>query len=263
MGVLKVNVGDAVTPDWRNTGCGTAGPPMYAADTFDRTDSSTLGTSSSGHTWTAYRYGAWGVSGNRAYLSTGSTLGSMAVLDGGTPDAEVSVTLAVQGDSGSVGIAARVVDADNMLLFLVNYLGALAVFRVVGGGYVDVTPSATSFAAGDVLSVNLDGSACEVFKNGVSCGTVTTTAHMSATLFGLYGDSSSATQLARLDDFTLTGVTPIPGRLKLNVGTAEAPVWVREVCDGDTTVLETHPLKVNVGTPEAPVWETAACMVPV
>lgn len=87
-----------------------------AQDSFDRSDSSTtLGTSTSGHTWTAVT-GTWGISSNEAY-SVSDTDGDMAVLPALSVN-DYIVSCSMKGDPWGVNyrkayIVFKYIDATN------------------------------------------------------------------------------------------------------------------------------------------------------
>lgn len=91
-----------------------------SADTFDRTDSSTLGTASNGQPWTIVSGTGWRIAGNKGLQNEG--VGSsyrVATLPSGLANATVTtdVTLSTSFDGG---LALRVQDDSNYLFFDVS-----------------------------------------------------------------------------------------------------------------------------------------------
>ena len=158
MGVLKVNVGDAVTPDWRNIGCGGSAAATTASM-------------------------PWG------WLT-------QPVVDGG---AAQTITFQAASDPGSY------------YAVYVNY------------AWVNPDASAGSASAG----VPYPGSSTAV--HSLTLSSIPAGANLTSVDVLFYDTGATYTTV-------LTWTAPTTGRLKLNIGTAEAPVWVREVCDDDTTV---------------------------
>ena len=78
-------------------------------DTFNRTDSSSLGTTSSGATWTNIRGTSnWGIVSNKASNSSAGSSYAIAAVDTGTNDITVSATV-----TNGTGVAFWVSDANN------------------------------------------------------------------------------------------------------------------------------------------------------
>lgn len=164
-------------------------------DTFDRANStSSLGTpSDGGSAWTALS-GTWGISSNQAYTSAAIS-DSLAVLDSGSADTTVGVTVAT--NSSNPGLIWRASDVNNLFLWTRSGI----VYRKQSGSYTSLGTRST-FTSGDVIEVDLSGSTFTGWKNGVSWGAdITSTFNQTATLHGLRSDNNTGN---RFDDFGIT-----------------------------------------------------------
>lgn len=104
----------------------TASPYLFG-DTFDRADASGLGTSSSGHAWTA-NTGTFLIASNKATASSNAR----SLVDPATEDVEIGVTLDT-GGSGEGYLIYRFSDGDNFYRFGVNGT-TISLQRITGGG---------------------------------------------------------------------------------------------------------------------------------
>lgn len=182
-----------------------------AADTFNRADAATLGTSSSGHTWTVHTADTWSIASNVAQPpSIGGY--SVASLDAGAADADITVTIQPGAAGGvDIGLAARVVDNDNFVFLDVSKSGANYVtrtFQRVSGSFTGLTtllgPPLTGVSgqpATFTLRLVVTGSTGESFVQGTSVGTFSgiNAGLLSATRHGLVVGASSGG--VRYEDF--------------------------------------------------------------
>lgn len=83
------------------------------ADTFDRPNASTLGTTSTGGAPWVPIIGTWGITSNRPTTSTAISSHPHAVVEADTPNVDLSITISSGG--GGDALYFRVVDANNWL----------------------------------------------------------------------------------------------------------------------------------------------------
>jgi hypothetical protein len=140
-------------------------------DDFNRADSNTsLGTPSDGGAgYTVLGSGTWGIASNKAYQVTNAIGATLAVLDWGTADVDVSLTFPVVSAS-AFGLAFRVTDANNYW-FVKNTGSAWQLHLFLSGGDQGADPNAYSAAAvnGDTVRVVASGTgtgAILVYVNG-------------------------------------------------------------------------------------------------
>jgi hypothetical protein len=162
----------------------------YFADLFARTDSATSmgSTTVGGFAWTAVS-GTWGITSNQAYdAAPTSHTQHLVVVNDGQADGTVSATLAnslvgvANVDGGSVF---RYSDANNY--WFTSFAGKL--YKKVAGTVTQIgtTMSGGSLAAGNVVTVVLNGSSITAKINGTTFATTTDTFNQTATRHGLLG----------------------------------------------------------------------------
>ncbi len=144
----------------------------------------------------------FGINSNRAYDDWDSGGHLAATLDCGESDGDIQVTLATFADQ--MGLAFRL-SGDNDFLFLAAYSGSgYSLYERVGGSSSSLGTYVTTPASGDVIKVTFSGSSLEVFVNGVSRFTATSSFNLTKTEHGLWAYGASGTA-ARWDDFSFTG----------------------------------------------------------
>ena len=287
MGVLKVNVGDAVTPDWRSIGCGGSSTEWTTlfTDSFVR---STYGLPLDGDNgWTTA--GAWKTGSDfdqgAATLNVTGGVNAEGIVPVLRPDGATAAhrhvvsaepTQVGSNEMNGAGPVWAYVDTSNYWYAEWNRGSGtpgdnkVHIYKVAAGVKTEIGVSATTFSLGCLISIDHDfiSGALTVTADGYNepLSTVYSGTHVVSVSSGQYGfaargDGNTVSPAYAVRLFTAQALVPGgTGRLKLWTGS----VWVREVCDGDVAGDGTaHPLKINTGTPEAPVWETAACMVPV
>ena len=167
------------------------------SDTFNRADNaSSLGTSDSGHVWSAL-LGTWGISSNKAYKPSGAGQ-SFAVVDSGLSDCTIDVTVSGTLTAGG-GITFRATDASN-LWFVEMDVGQTLLYKVEAGGYNAPVTGMATFSVGDVMSVVLSGTSISIEKNGTQIGSHTSSFNQTATKHGLRAYGNAVT----FDDFSVT-----------------------------------------------------------
>jgi hypothetical protein len=169
------------------------------SDNFNRTDTTSgLGSPSDGGSAWVQLSGTWGIIGTRAYESA-SAAEAVCYLETGASDATVQVTFATPG--ANAGLAFRITDINNFLLFTVsNSTDTYYLYKKVAGSYslLGTWVATPGFA---VVQASMIGSAIEIRVDGVLRIAVTETHNLSATKHGLRSSSSVA---SRYDDFSVT-----------------------------------------------------------
>lgn len=165
---------------------------VLITDSFDRADSvTTMGNTDTGETWVP-NAGTWGISLNRAYpIPGGAQL--TTVVESGVADCTIEVTLSTLVDSG---VCFRSTDTNNH--FVTN---ATTLFRKQSGGFTSLGTFSTGFSSGNVIAVVLSGTGIEVFRNGASVLSTTSTFNQTATKHGLRAGSGGS---VRFNDFSIT-----------------------------------------------------------
>lgn len=175
-----------------------------ASDTFTRADSSlTLGTSSSGHVWTALN-GVWGIGTNRARLVSGwlSNL-ACAVIDPEFSDGTVQCSFPVLNDGNR--LVCRATTANDVGVYIEVDSTSCQIKSIIGGSLSTIdTITGMTNANGDVWRLELFGASVKVFKNGILVASVTSTHNVTATKHGLGASNSGTMSTARWDDFSFT-----------------------------------------------------------
>lgn len=187
-----------------------------ASDTFDRANASTLGTSSSGHTWSTTA-GTWTIASNKGHPPLGLSAYTAATLDDGvTANATIQVTLTsgsgLDFDGGPIG---HFIDINNFVFMDISRTGSTQyltrTFQRVGGSFTGLTTlvnpvsgitQGTPFVAKLVLS----GSGGESFINGVSMGTFSGVdgSLLSSTRHGVVFSASDGTTAIDMEDFSIS-----------------------------------------------------------
>lgn len=173
------------------------------SDDFNRADnSSSLGTSSSGHVWSAEN-GTWGISSNQAHMNT-STANAVAVVESGVADCTVQVTLAALAGFRP-GLTFRFVDDSNYWVWYRVTTTSYQCWKRVSGTFTlmhDAT--GLTVADGDVIKVVLSGTSIALYHQGSLITTLTSqTDHQTATKHGMYSEIGLPTN-TRWDDFSVT-----------------------------------------------------------
>lgn len=175
------------------------------SDDFNRSNSGTLGTMSSGPAWQqaqASGQPGWEIVSNKASVTTGATSDfAFAYVDVLSGEQTVQATI---GSTNCAPIFRASNPPDSYLL-----VGTSGLYQVSGSmqfpGYVLIgtyTGGAT-FSAGDVVKVVASGTSIEVFRNGSSIATFTTTANQDGTVVGFVNNGSASTTVT-VDDFSVS-----------------------------------------------------------
>jgi hypothetical protein len=184
-----------VTPARR---AAATGPVL--SDTFTRADSAvSLGNADTGQAYTALA-GTWGISSNQAYLAV-SNAPSIAVVDAGISDIDMTIDVTVA--SGQPSVVFRGVDIPNHLAVFFEADNELSMYSVVANSYTLLDTAAAAFSGDGTYEVRIlaVGTAIEVFLDGLSVMTATSSQFQTATLVGFRLEDSSA---CRWDNLTVT-----------------------------------------------------------
>lgn len=142
-------------------------PPLtvWVSDNFDRANSSALGNATTGQVWSVIK-GSWGISNNQAYSINGCPAPGYAVIDAGSKNGYVQVSIPVNRQD--VRIPFRVQDINN-LYWVENVGSAYIVIKSVGGTQTLLTQiSGVTPADGDTIKIELNDSKIVVYINGIA-----------------------------------------------------------------------------------------------
>ena len=150
----------------------TVDTSLVVTDTFTRTNETPLSTADTGQAWVAFTGTGLSVVSNQCAKVTAGTQGS--VIDADLADCEVSVDVVSNPqDSTSDNVLLRAADANN---YLALRLSTGALIQVVAGATTTLgTLSGGAPLDGQTIAVRLNGTAVQVFRDGVSGLSVTTT----------------------------------------------------------------------------------------
>lgn len=173
------------------------------ADTFNRANDTTgLGTSTSGHTYTQVSSAptVLGISSNQAYpVNTGGNC--QAYRDIGVTDCIAKVTVGVK-TSGELNLLLRYVDNGNKIRVGCSHSSQL-LFQVITGGsfsineQLGITPN-----VGDEIKVSVVGNQYKIYLNDKLIAKRTSNQGLTSTLFGL---AMTGTAM-KADNFALIGI---------------------------------------------------------
>ncbi len=158
------------------------------ADDFERTDSDDgLGMTPEGRRWDVV-LGDWGIDRDAAYIADANGVGAlrnMAVVDLGSSDGSIAVTVSGRG---VCGVIVRYLDPFNFItLKRVSLYGVWNLEKVVGGETTRLTFLADPPTPTVDVRVDFRGSQLDVFVAGTSV-TVNDTAGQTSGLVGLIGE---------------------------------------------------------------------------
>lgn len=179
---------------------------LLSADSFDRPDSATLGSTDGAGTldplvWANISPGAGqlGIVSNHAAKTSSSVTRGLAVVDVGTADVDISLTFRDLANTGE-GIIIRASDSSNRWEYV--YSTHMILRRIVGGslGSGDITTTATPIA-GYVIRIVARGDNWWAYMNGVLLGTLTHSFNSTVTTHGL--EVGVSTTAPEFDDFSI------------------------------------------------------------
>lgn len=182
----------------------------HIEDDFNRADSSTtLGTSSSGHAWTANR-GTWGISGNAAYQPVAGSPG-VATVDLGDKDGRVGFT--ITAGTAEAWATFRWLDFSNSW-FVGNVVGSKyqLVKRVSGTQTTVDTSTTTNVTVGDVVVVYFQGDSITLYVNDVLTDVSATSSDNTGSTNSRVGLRTGSGTSTRFDTFFAdSGIISAPG----------------------------------------------------
>lgn len=166
-----------------------SGAVTLVLDTFTRS-AGVIGTANTGQAWTQH-------------AGTAATNGSTVTLTGADAIASVSVGIAAMDVSLDFvdaaqqhGIAVRVVDATNYLVFLQQPASNDVVgYRRVAGAYTQIMAGVAVGAHTGTIRVVASGNSLTVYWNGAQIGTATEATFNTATRAGVFGDAATLDNL--------------------------------------------------------------------
>ncbi|MBI2020056.1 prepilin-type N-terminal cleavage/methylation domain-containing protein [Candidatus Daviesbacteria bacterium] len=179
-------------------------PTTLVSDSFNRTNSNSLGNTDTGQPWIIAR-GEWGISGNSAYPVNGCPAPGFAVVDAGISDATIKITLSV--NLQDAGIPFRFVDSNNT--YSIDRMGGSpAYYRIskkVGGAVTQLAATSIAPADGDNLKIVLDGTNIKLYVNETLAASAVDNS-LNGTKFGI---GTWCNGSIRFDDFSVS-TNPIP-----------------------------------------------------
>lgn len=180
-------------------------PTPLAYDTFTRSNGALGNTETTGpdgqavtaRAWTA-TLGTWAIASNVANCTALDGGASVGIATLPASSANVIASVAVTRAAGQAGLVLRYQDADNYLFAFHDGTNAKLTKRVAGVE-TNVISAAAAYGAARVVRVILDGTAAELYYNGVRIGTGGTVPASSCAVHGLYTNNTNPT----LDNFTI------------------------------------------------------------
>ena len=191
--VAAVNASGTGTYSTTATGTTAAPPVVYASDSFARADSSTLGSTELGaFAWSVINAARWTIASGA--LACGATSGVTAPNDVFVDDAQANGTISLKllGLPTSTGLAFRVGGSGNVNGFIFWAGGSTWTLsrRTAAGAYTAVATGTGTPAAGDTLSVVLNGSSIVCKVNGVAIITATDANYQANTRHGVWTNAN-------------------------------------------------------------------------
>jgi hypothetical protein len=185
------------------------GGQLLARDTFTRPDGA-LGNAETGQAW-AVTGGTWSiVNGEVTHTTLGAT--HWARIDVGTPDTDISASLARPPVSSNAGIFARYTDSSNTIFANIQDSGQVALYKVIGGTLTLLSSTSTGYvASGASVTLRLvaQGSVATVYVNGASVLTSSVSDVPLGNFAGLRLFANTASP--KLDNFEVRAITPVDG----------------------------------------------------
>jgi hypothetical protein len=169
---------------------GSSSTATYLYDYFDRANAASLGTTSSGHTWTEVS-GSWKVQSYTAKLD--STVGvALAVADAGMVNATLQVVLSAVDTLGAqVSVIFRESDANNFYRVIAQGAANYVLYKHVGGAQTQIADLGVAPVAGDAIRIRYVGTSIKVYINGTLRANSTDGALTTGTKVGFYSGSNT------------------------------------------------------------------------
>lgn len=236
-------------------------PPSLVSDTFNRADSSTgLGTSSSGHAWSAL-HATLGISANKAYSP--GTLDRGGVLSTTQANVTVEADVTLSGTRAYVGLVGRALDTSNQLLVILDVTSTrnfCTLAKYDAGVFTELTFANTTLTLGSTyrLVLRMDGGAISVLIGGTTVLSFTLSS-ADQTKFGAYtkhglylysGTSSFDDRASRWDNFAVKSLT--------TAADTTAPVVASRTVTGTSLVIA---YDESLDSASVPATSAFACVV--
>ncbi|WP_054567210.1 DNRLRE domain-containing protein, partial [Frankia sp. R43] len=156
-----------------------------------------LGLADTGESWQVLD-GTWGISGNDAYLVSGSIWQRNAAVMPAAADGTIRFTAPVAQDG--IGVSFRVQDIDNMwMLYLQPSTNSLVLAKRVNGGETQVATVANACcSSADTYAVTMSGGIFTILRNNQVVGSATDTEFSTATRSGIYWASAGSGRIGSI-----------------------------------------------------------------
>lgn len=157
----------------------SGGPTTYAADTFTRADSSSLGSTETGSlAWATAGVGTWSIASNKLAVTSGSDSETQAVVNTSQSDGTITLTRSsASGASYFSGVVFRAADAvagsSAYLLFLLSGTTYSLRKRTALDTFTEIATGSGGSGDGDVVTIVLSGSSIIVKINGTQIISIT------------------------------------------------------------------------------------------
>jgi hypothetical protein len=199
---------------WSATATATAGTAVviYTADTFNKADASTLGVATTGgQTWAVAGSGttAYAISGNQAKVTsvTEATAPGDAYIDDGQVNGTIKVTIPDTLTSKGITFRGSGTNNSTAYLFYRSAATTLTFAKRTGVNAYTTIQAATgqpTAAAGDVLSVVMNGTSFTFKLNGATVMTVTDATYQTGTRHGIWSGNISGGTVSFFDEYSHT-----------------------------------------------------------
>ena len=230
-------------------------PAITVSDSFDRADSSSLGNATTGQSWSVAK-GSWGITSNQAYSIDGCPAPGYALIDSGSKNGYVQVSLTVNRQD--MRLPFRFQDLNN--LYWLENRGSFYDINKMVAGVRSIVASSTGItpADGDVIKIDLDNSLINVYINGT--GRISTTdSEVSGTKHGIGTWCNGA---IRYDNFSIATPTatpsPAPSPDTTTTPTPSPSPIATPTPTPTPNPLDTTPPKISITNPSGTTVNTAS-----
>lgn len=190
-------------------GASAGGTTTLIFDDFNRANSGTLGTCTSGtqspQAWAGAGSGGFAIVSNRAVFTHGTPSYTYRFLNVGTADCTVKATLVTAKPDNKLWFRG---DSPDGFLFGVDGTGTkYECYKVQSGTFTAVwigTAGAPTPTDGDIVEVVLSGTSIIFKVNGVTLSSVTDSYKQTLPNMGFYGGNAGSNDGGTWDDFTVT-----------------------------------------------------------
>ena len=167
---------------------------VLVSDSFNRSDSTGLGTTDTGQTWEYHNAGIWGISNNQAIL-TNNVTNSGAIVDSKASDVSIEVKILVASAANKVYF--RYLASNNY--FMIYNKSVVKVIANVNNT-VATFPTNFNYTSNQLFKITCFGDNIKVYADGALLCELTDSAHRTGTKHG-FGANASST--GRFDDFKI------------------------------------------------------------